>query len=196
MDQLVAEFEKFQARIKQAEVNFAKVGEMQDEVTAIESVAMSPDRTVTVVAGPAGSVKDLRLTPEALRQPPHQLAQSILATLHRAVADAAVKQAGIVDATMGSAFGINVSEQVLEAQAEGMGTTPDELKSQTTEAQLPPARPAARRPAPDDPDDEFGQGVLRRDDQASAPPPRPAEQPGRGDRADQGGRKFCDHEEY
>lgn len=192
MDQLIAEFEKFQAKIKLAEANFAKVGEMQNEVTALEAVAVSPDRTITVVAGPSGSVKDLRLTPDALRQPPQQLAQSILSTLHRAVADAALKQAGIVDATVGSAFGLNASDQVLEAQAEAMGTTAEELKSQTTEELPPPAaRPAARRPAPTDPDDEFGQGVLRRDEPPAAPPPSRPARP-----ADDGSRKFWDHEEY
>ncbi|MFI5605989.1 YbaB/EbfC family nucleoid-associated protein [Amycolatopsis sp. NPDC051903] len=190
MDRLVAEFEKFQSKIKQAEAQFAKVGDLQNEVTALEAVAMSPDRAITVVAGPGGSVKDIRLTPDALRLPPQQLGSSILSTLHRAVADAALQQAGIVDAHVGAAFGLDVSDQVLEAQAEAMGTTADELKSQTSEEQPPPARPAPRRTAPSDPDDDFGQGVLRRDEPPAAPPPPPARP------ADDGGRKFWDHEEY
>lgn len=127
MDRLVAEFEKFQTKLKQAEAQFAKVGDMQEELNALEAQVMSPDRSVTVVAGPSGSVKDLRLSPDALRQQPDQLAATILATLHQAIAESARKQVGIVDEHVGTAFGLNVSEQVLEAQAAGLGTTVEEL---------------------------------------------------------------------
>ncbi|QYN24844.1 YbaB/EbfC family nucleoid-associated protein [Amycolatopsis sp. DSM 110486] len=182
MDRLVAEFEKFQSKIKQAEANFAKVGDLQDEVVALEATAMSPDRAVTVVAGPGGSVKDIRLTAEALRQQPQQLATTILSTLHRAVADAAVQQAGIVDAHVGAAFGLDVSGQVLEAQAEAMGTTAEELKSKASEAQ-----PAPRRLS--DEDLEHGD-ILRRAEPPAAPPPPPPARP-----ADDGVRRLWDHEE-
>lgn len=168
MDQLVAEFEKFQTRLKQAEAQFAKVGDMQEELNALEAEVMSPDRAVTVVAGPSGSIKDLRLTPDALHQQPGQLAATILATLHQAVAESARKQAGIVDEHVGTAFGLNVSEQVLEAQAAGLGTTVDELEST-----LPEARPQQAAPARDD--EDFANNDLLRDDNraAQAPPPPP-----------------------
>ncbi|MFI6301428.1 YbaB/EbfC family nucleoid-associated protein [Amycolatopsis thailandensis] len=166
-EQLVAEFEKFQSKIKQAETQFAKVGEMQGELAELESVASSPDRFVTVVAGPGGSVKDIRLSPEALRQQPQQLAAAILSTLHTAVADAARKQAGIVDAQFGGTFHTNVEEQVLEAQAEAMGTTKEELRSQMSE-EPPPG--TARRPRNED---DFSEDtVLRRSDEPT--PQRPA----------------------
>lgn len=165
-EQLVAEFEKFQSKIKQAETQFAKVGEMQGELAELESVATSPDRSVTVVAGPGGSVKDIRLSPEALRQQPQQLAAAILSTLHTAVADAARKQAGIVDAQFGGAFHLNVEEQVLEAQAEALGTTADDLRSQMSEE--PPRNPARR---PRNEDDFSEETVLRRSDE---PTPGPA----------------------
>ncbi|WP_326568094.1 YbaB/EbfC family nucleoid-associated protein [Amycolatopsis rhabdoformis] len=182
LDRLVAEFEKFQSRIKQAEASFAKVGDMQDEVTALEATAMSPDRAVTVVAGAGGSVKDIRLTEAALKQQPQQLATTLLSTLHRAVADAALKQAGIVDAHVGAAFGVDVSGQVLEAQAEAMGTTADELKSNASEAQ-----PAPRRLS----DDDLEHGdILRHDEPPAAPPPPPPAKP-----ADDGVRRLWNHEE-
>ncbi|MEV6902088.1 YbaB/EbfC family nucleoid-associated protein [Amycolatopsis sp. NPDC051372] len=182
MDRLVAEFEKFQSKIKQAEASFAKVGDMQDEVTALEATAMSPDRAITVVAGAGGSVKDIRLTADALKQQPQQLASAILATLHRAVADATLKQAGIVDAHVGAAFGLDVSGQVLEAQAEAMGTTAEDLKSKAAEAQ-----PAPRRLT--DEDLEHGD-ILRRDEPPAAAPPPPPARP-----AEDGVRRLWDHEE-
>lgn len=170
MDRLVAEFEKFQTKLKQAEAQFAKVGDMQEELNALEAQVMSPDRSVTVVAGPSGSVKDLRLSPDALRQQPDQLASTILATLHQAVAESARKQAGIVDEHVGTAFGLNVSEQVLEAQAAGMGTTVEELESNLPEAQ--PQRQAA--PVRDE--EDFANNNLLRAEQppAQAAPPPPS----------------------
>ncbi|MBN9745389.1 MULTISPECIES: YbaB/EbfC family nucleoid-associated protein [unclassified Amycolatopsis] len=170
MDRLVAEFEKFQTKLKQAEAQFAKVGDMQEELNALEAQVTSPDRSVTVVAGPSGSVKDLRLSPDAFRQQPDQLASTILATLHQAVAESARKQAGIVDEHVGTAFGLNVSEQVLEAQAAGMGTTVEELESNLPEAQ--PQRPAA--PVRDE-EDFANNNLLRAEQQpAQAAPPPPS----------------------
>lgn len=63
MDQLIAEFEKFQSRMRQAEATFAGVGDMQERVAQVESVVTSPDRNVTVSAGAGGMVTDIRLAP-------------------------------------------------------------------------------------------------------------------------------------
>ncbi|GAA1022913.1 MULTISPECIES: YbaB/EbfC family nucleoid-associated protein [Amycolatopsis] len=167
MERLVAEFDKFQTKLKQAEAQFAKVGDMQEELNALEAAVRSPDRAVTVVAGPSGSIKDLRLTPDALRQQPDQLATSILATLHQAVAESARKQAGIVDEHVGTAFGLNVSDQVLEAQAAGLGTTVEELESN-----LPEEQPRQAAPARDD--EDFANNDLLRDDNRATPAPPPA----------------------
>ncbi|WP_414935941.1 YbaB/EbfC family nucleoid-associated protein [Amycolatopsis sp. cmx-11-51] len=167
-EQLVAEFEKFQSKIHKAETQFAKVGEMQAELAELESVATSPDRSVTVVAGPGGSVKDIRLSPEALRQQPQQLAATLLSTLHTAVADAARKQAGIVDEQFGGTFHLNVEEQVLEAQAEALGTTADDLRSQLSEE--PPADTARPARRPRNEDDFSEETVLRRSDEPTPGP--------------------------
>jgi DNA-binding protein YbaB len=155
LERLAAEFERFQAKIKQAEVKFAGVGEMQDRITRLEAVATSPDRSVRVVAGAGGAVMDLQLTPEALRQPAPALAATIMSTLREAVAEAVRRQAGIVDETVGDAFGVNTSDQVREAQAEALKTAVDGLAPEPTE---PPA--PSRRPIGPDDDDDFSQRTV------------------------------------
>lgn len=155
LERLAAEFERFQAKIKQAEVKFAGVGEMQDRLTQLEAVATSADRSVRVVAGAGGAVTDLQLTPEALRQPAPALAATIMKTLREAVAEAVRRQAGIVDETVGDAFGVNTSEQVRQAQEEALKTAVDGLAPQPVE---PPAR--SRRPITPDEDDDFSQRTV------------------------------------
>jgi hypothetical protein len=81
-------------------------------VTGLEAVATSPDRTVRVVAGAGGTVTDLQLTPEAMRKPAPALAATIMSTLRAAVAEAVRREAGIVDETVGNAFGLDATEQV------------------------------------------------------------------------------------
>jgi DNA-binding protein YbaB len=159
MDQLIAQFENFQAKVRQAEVRFSGVGDMQERIAQVESTATSPDGTVTVVAGAGGTVTDLRLTAGATRVEAGQLATTILSTLRRAVAGAAQQQAGIVDDTFGDALGVDTSAQVREAQAEAFGTTGEPAASEP-QAQQPAPR---RRPAPRD-DDYFEENtILRRD---------------------------------
>lgn len=155
LERLAAEFEKFQAKIKQAELTFSGVGDMRERLTELEAVATSQDRTVRVIAGAGGSVKDIQLTPDAVRQPAPALAATIMATLREAVADAVRQQAGIVDETVGGAFGINTTEQVRRAQAEALGTAPDDLTSHHDVAAPPP------RQRPDD-DDDFSHDSIYR----------------------------------
>ncbi|TCO58288.1 YbaB/EbfC family nucleoid-associated protein [Actinocrispum wychmicini] len=150
LERLAAEFEKFQARIKQVEVKFSGVGDMQERLAELAAVASSSDRTVKVTAGAGGSIKNIELTQDAVLQPAPALAATIMATLRAAVAEAAQLQAGIVDETVGEAFGIAVSDQVRAAQEEALGTAVDELSS-------PRSRPSA--PPPDD-DDYFNQGSI------------------------------------
>ncbi|GHF87578.1 DNA-binding protein YbaB [Amycolatopsis bartoniae] len=201
-DQLVAQFEQFQARLKRVDEQFAEVGRMQQELAGLEAVATTPDRSVTVVAGPSGSIKDIRLTDLALRQSPQALSAALMSTLQRAVAEAARRQAGIVEDALGD--DMHLTDQVLETQAQLFGTTPEELraameqeKQQPAPPQAPPtppppaggpARPAppptpVRRPAPPrppaEPDDFSQESVLRRDSQQT-PPPRPQQRPQEG----------------
>jgi len=137
MDQLIAEFEKFQAKVRQAEATFAGVGEMQERVAEVESVVTSPDRNVTVSAGAGGMVTDIQLAPGAMRLAPTELSATILNTLRQAVAGAVRQQAEIVD----DAFGINTSAQVRQAQAEAFGTPTDDAASHeevSTRRTIPP----------------------------------------------------------
>jgi DNA-binding protein YbaB len=151
LERLTAEFEKFQARIKQAEVTFSGLGELEERLGQLEAVATSPDRTVRVVAGAGGTVTDLQLTPEAMRKPAPALAAMIMTTMRTAIAEAARRQAGIVDETVGGAFGLNTTDQVKQAQAEALRTTV------SSEATPPPKRPA--RPKDED---DFSQNTVYR----------------------------------
>ncbi|WP_277681218.1 YbaB/EbfC family nucleoid-associated protein [Saccharomonospora azurea] len=157
MDELIAQFSKFQSKIREAEARFEGVGDMQQQIAELRHSATSPDGTVTVVAGAGGSVTDLTLSPSAMRLDHSQLASVILSTLRQAVAGAVQQQAGIVDETFGDTFGLNTSERVREAQAEAFGTP----ERDTPElAPQPPSRPC--RPRPDDDYFEDQGPILRR----------------------------------
>lgn len=174
MERLIAEFEKFQSKIKQAEVRFDRVGQMQQQLAELETAATSPDRTVTVVAGPGGVIKDIQFTPDALRRPPGALSAMIMSTLNAAVADAARKQAGVVDENMGGALGnVNVTDQVLQAQAEAMGTTVEDLKSKMTEEGSVAADTSQRQDDYHDAydDEEIGGASVFEDTGSNQPPP-------------------------
>ncbi|MEU6645099.1 YbaB/EbfC family nucleoid-associated protein [Saccharomonospora sp. NPDC046836] len=162
MDQLLAQFENFRAKVRQAEANFAGVSDMQERIAQVESTATSPDGNVTVVAGASGTVTDLRLAPGAMRLDAAQLSAMIMSTMRRAVADAVQQQAGIVDNAFGDAFGINTSEQVRQAQAEAFGTPEQEPASQQQSPQQAPS--SSRRPSRpnDDNDDYFDQSSIFR----------------------------------
>ncbi len=160
MDELIAQFQHFQSKVRQAEARFAGVGDMQERIARLETTVTSPDGTVTVTAGAGGTITDLRLTAGATRVEAGQLAATIMQTIRRAAAGAAQQQAGIVDETFGDAFGVDVSAQVREAQAAAFGTAAAEPASEQEPRQ--PSRPVRRAiQRPDD--DDFDQGpILRR----------------------------------
>jgi len=153
MEQMIAEFEKFGARIRQAETRFAAVSDLGERVAEVQSVATSPDRNVTVVAGAGGMVTDIRLTPGAMSLGPAELSATIMTALRQAVAGAARQQAGIVDEMFGDSLGVNTSEQVRQAQAEAFGTPEDDRASQDETSSA-----GSRRPARDD--DDFDQDTI------------------------------------
>ncbi len=204
-DQLVAQFEQFQSRLHRVDQQAAGIDRMQQELAALEVVATSPDRAVTVVAGPSGAIRDIRLTDQAMRRPPHALAGAIMGALRQAVAEAARRQAGIVENALGD--DMKLTEQVLETQAQLFGVSPQDMRAMVEQPPSPQAPPPApphtgppasgpvpnrvppapptrpvppRRPAPppEEPDDFSQRGFLR-DDDKPAPPPRPG--PARGD---------------
>ncbi len=164
-DQLVARFEEFQAGLKNVDDRFAQLGTMQAELSTLEATATSADRSVTVVAGPGGSVTDIRITDQALRQGGQALSATLMATLREAISEAARRQASIVQEHMGG--DLDLVDQVLETQAEVLGTSVDELRSKMEET-------TPGRPRPERVDDFSEQSVMRSTDEPrrpQAPPP-------------------------
>lgn len=199
-EQLVAQFERFQSRMQRVDQQFSGVGEMQQQLTEMEAVATSADRAVTVVAGPSGSIKDIRLTDQAMRRPPQALAAELMSTLQKALAEAARRQAGIVEGALGT--DMKLSDQVLETQAQLFGMSKEDLRAATAgeAASSPPAAvqqqtrppvpqpgqvrqpPPVRRPAPEPQDDFSDQNVMRGNawnDKSPQPPAQPSKQDGR-----------------
>ncbi|MFD2397398.1 YbaB/EbfC family nucleoid-associated protein [Prauserella oleivorans] len=122
-ERLVAEFEKFKSKMKHVDTQLAGVSEMQNELGQLEATASNADRSITVTAGPGGTVKDIQLTDKALAQSPQALSAALMSTIQDAVAESARRQAAIVDSHMGG-LGINITDQVIETQAELLGTSP------------------------------------------------------------------------
>ncbi|GAB3580584.1 YbaB/EbfC family nucleoid-associated protein [Amycolatopsis endophytica] len=118
----------------------AALTRMKDEIGAMSVTVSSPDRTVTVVAGPGGGVQSVRLSEEAMQGSAIQLSSTITTTIQEAVAAAARRQATIVQDALGGQS--TVLEQVLQTQAEAFGTSVAALKA-TVEAERPvvPQRP-------------------------------------------------------
>jgi DNA-binding protein YbaB len=123
-DQLVAEFEQFQNQIRNMDDRFEHLAGMQSELATLQTSASTPDQSITVVAGPGGSVLDIRITEDAFRLGAEQLSGALMATLREAVADAARQQAGIVEEFAGGP----VLDQVLETQSEVTGVPVEELR--------------------------------------------------------------------
>lgn len=166
-DQLVTEFERFQSQIRNVDERFANIGQLQSELAALEATASSADRSITVVAGPGGAVKDIQFTEKALSQQPQALSAALLSTIQQAVAEAARKQAGIVDEHLGDDS--QLSEQVLESQAELFGTSVEELRAQHGDD-------ARKRPVEEEYHDDYSQQTVLNsgDERGDRTPPPPS----------------------
>ncbi|MFC4001572.1 YbaB/EbfC family nucleoid-associated protein [Prauserella oleivorans] len=171
-ERLVAEFEKFKSKMKHVDTQLAGVSEMQNELGQLEATASNADRSITVTAGPGGTVKDIQLTDKALAQSPQALSAALMSTIQDAVAESARRQAAIVDSHMGG-LGINITDQVIETQAELLGTSPAELR-----ARMQDERPAARSvPVEEEYHDDYSHRNLLDDNDKSGrptPPPPPS----------------------
>ncbi len=172
-DQLVAQFERFQAQMHRVDQQFANIGEMQQQLTELEAIATSADRAVTVVAGPSGSIKDIRLTDLAMRRPPQALAAELMSTLQKAVAEVARRQAGIVEGAMGD--DMHLKDQVLETQAQLFGMSKEDLRAATADEATAPPPPAARATPPAPP--HLPSPPAPRADPVRQPPPAPPRRP-------------------
>jgi DNA-binding protein YbaB len=126
---------------------------MRQAIQAIEVRRSSPDRAVTVVAGPGGSVRSITFADHALGQSAQALSRLTTSTLRQAVAEAARSQADIVQRYAGEH--IDISGRVTLLQ--------DELFAEPAAEGFPPHR------APAEPD-----GVLAAaNDRAAWTEPRP-----------------------
>ncbi len=159
-DQLVAEFENFQSQLTNMDDRFGDIAGMQSDLAGLEVTVDSPDRAVTVVAGVGGSVQDIRFTEAAMQLGSQRLGAVVMATVREAVAEAARRQAAIVQEHLGD--DVPVLDQVLETQAEVTGIPTEELRKRV-ERETAAARPPAQVG-----DEE--ESIVFRD----TPPPKPA----------------------
>lgn len=153
MDQLMTAFGEFRKRTSRATERLANVPAMQAELEALETSGTSREGTATVIAGPGGSVKRISLTTAAMRQKPEDLERQIMSALQQAVAAAARKEAAVVEQHMGD--GLRLSDQVVQAQADALGTDTGTLRSAIAEAE--------RRPAPVAGHDDNSQRSVKTD---------------------------------
>ena len=169
-ERLVAQFEQFQSKMKKVDDQLANVGQMQSEIAELEAIASNADRSITVVAGPGGAIKDIQLTDKALSQQPQALSAALMSAIQEAVAEAARKQAAIVDDHMGGQ--LNVTDQILETQAQLFGTSPAELRERMEQER--PARQTRLRPEEEYHEDYSQQSLLSSDNDQQPPMPPPA----------------------
>jgi DNA-binding protein YbaB len=92
---------------------------MKEEITAIRASSSSPDRSVTVTAGPGGAVIDIKITDAAMHGSGQALGSSIMSALRLAVADGARQQAAIVQRYVGDRM--NIVDRVMATQKEILG---------------------------------------------------------------------------
>ncbi|RZQ64151.1 YbaB/EbfC family nucleoid-associated protein [Amycolatopsis suaedae] len=67
------------------------------ELGQVEATATSADESVTVVAGPGGTIKDIQLTGDAFDLPADELVGTLLNTVHEAATESVRRQAELVD---------------------------------------------------------------------------------------------------
>jgi DNA-binding protein YbaB len=139
-DRLVAEFESFQSKLTNVDDKFEDLAGMQSELAALEVSVTSPDRAVTVVAGVGGSIQDIRFTETAMQLGSQRLSGVVMAAVQEAIAEAARRQAGIVQEYVGG--DVPVLDQVLETQSQVTGVPVDELRARAEQesAARPPAQ--------------------------------------------------------
>jgi DNA-binding protein YbaB len=144
---------------KQLDNQVERYARMREEIAGIRATSTSADRTVTVIAGPAGAVLDIRLTEQAMHAgSAAAVSASIMSAMRLAVADAARQQAQIVQRYVGDR--LNIAERVMKTQHELLG---DKIEAGDREAE----RLAAQRAESAETDSVM---VTR---QVTPPPPAP-----------------------
>lgn len=153
MDRLMTAFGEFRKRTSRATERLANVPAMQAELEALEISGTSREGTATVIAGPGGSVKRISLTTAAMRQSPEDLERQIMSALQQAVAAAARKEAAVVEQHLGDE--LHLSDQVVQTQAQALGTDTTTLRTAIAEAE--------RGPTPGDDHDDNSRRSVKTD---------------------------------
>lgn len=138
MEKLQQQLDRIGKMKQQTDARFARLDGLKEQMESIEASVTSPDKAVTVVAGPGGGVKSIKFGEEARKLSPTQLSQSATTTLQQAVAQAARQQAEVVQGAMGEDS--NVLERVMKTQEQIFGAVPGE--------DAPAPKPAAPDPEP------------------------------------------------
>lgn len=103
---------------QQAEQSLQNVDEMREQIGGIEASVTAQDKSVTVTAGPGGSVTNIEFTKDATKLSPIQLSSTVMNTLRQAVAQAAREQARIVQDYAPEG---DIAERVRQTQEEMLG---------------------------------------------------------------------------
>jgi DNA-binding protein YbaB len=129
LEDLQRKLEELKEAGRRAEQQTADFGRMREEISALQTSVTSADKCVTVTSGPGGSVTGITFTQDAMKLSPLQLSSTVMSTLQQAVAEAARKQAEIVQEYVPDG---DVLERVLQTQEQMLGTTLDRPQQQTT----------------------------------------------------------------
>lgn len=156
LEQMRQVLDRMERRHGEAEQRMAGYEQMGHELESLEVSVVSPDRAVTVTAGAGGGVKSVELRQEAMRMTNQKLGRLITETIQRAAADAAKRQAAIVQELAGER--LDVVGQVFKAQEQVFGT-PEGTERPDTRVER--SRPA-RAQTDDDDDEGFGSVFERR----------------------------------
>lgn len=112
LDDLQRKLEALQEAGRRAEEQMGDFGRMREQISELQVSSTAPDRSVTVIASPGG-VTDIQFTQDAMRKSPGELSSTVMSTLQQAVAEAARRQADIVQEYVPDS---DVREQVLRTQ--------------------------------------------------------------------------------
>lgn len=153
MDRLREAFGEFKARVSRVEQPLTNIDDMQAELRGLTASVTSGDETVTVVAGPGGSVQGISLSTMAMRHSSTELEAILMSTLRQAVAEAARKQAAVVEQHLGD--GMRLAENVMQTQATALGTSVEVLRSAVDKAE-------SNRDVVDE-DDDYSQLSIKTD---------------------------------
>jgi DNA-binding protein YbaB len=175
----------FQRNVEQAGKDADRFTLMQQEIVAIETTETSRDGGVTVVAGPAGAVRSITISPSAMGMSAQALSRLVTTTFQQAVAKAARQQAEIVQRYAGDRT--DIADRVNKVQEE-LANPPQPPADAWHDApprpqpQVQPPAPAAHHPRPTPPDhadDGMPDSILTDDEQPPAPRPAAPARPGR-----------------